>query len=71
MSNTRIHDVDLLSSEILETVKKNLVSLVLSLFSRSHDHQCFKSLSQTMTVDAHCGIGVKIHTSRSMASTIS
>jgi hypothetical protein len=43
---------------------------VLPSISRSRDHPYSKSLSQTMTVGTHRGASMKIHTSRSMASTI-
>jgi hypothetical protein len=52
------------------TCLKILTSPVLPSISRSHDHPYSKSLSQTTTLGAHRGAIVKIHTLRSMTSTI-
>jgi hypothetical protein len=42
-------------------LSKNLdvSSVIINLLS--HDHPYSKSLSRTMTIDAHCGISVKIY----------
>jgi hypothetical protein len=52
------------------TYLKILTSPMLPSISRSYYHSYSKSLSQIMIVGAHHGVGVKIHTLRSMASTI-
>jgi hypothetical protein len=53
----------------LNLSKNYCVSYVIIVLSISQPPYS-KSLSQNMTVSAHRGAGMKIHTSRSMASTI-